>query len=107
MMTSAQPVETPFNVTNNSSSGNFSDADYPTRPTTYMRICIFLGRYYAASEEDAFLLALATDPVNELLITGDSNGFIAVWDISSYCISRAEYIIAQVIFTHPMYPCLS
>lgn len=57
---------------------------------------LFAGRFMAATDEDSNVLALATDPSNEMLITGDSNGHITVWDISSYCISRAESIIAQV-----------
>lgn len=55
-----------------------------------------MGRFTAATDEDSNVLALATDPSNEMLITGDSSGHITVWDISSYCISRAESIIAQV-----------
>ena len=54
------------------------------------------GRYFAASDEESTIFALTTDPSNEMLITGDSNGTISVWDISSYCISRAEAIVAQV-----------
>lgn len=55
-----------------------------------------MGRYFAASEDESTIFALTTDPSNEMLITGDSNGTISVWDISSYCISRAEAIVAQV-----------
>lgn len=55
-----------------------------------------MGRFTAANDEDSTVVALATDTSNEILITGDSSGFITVWDISSYCISRAETIIAQV-----------
>ncbi|EDO28244.1 predicted protein [Nematostella vectensis] len=52
--------------------------------------------FYAASEDSASVLALATDPSNDILVSGDSAGRISVWDITSYCISRAESIIAQV-----------
>lgn len=55
-----------------------------------------MGRYQAADDEESTVCALSTDPSNDMLITGDSNGNISVWDISSYCISRAETIIAQV-----------
>jgi len=54
------------------------------------------GKFYAPAEENAFVLAMAADPSNDLLITGDSCGRIAIWDISTYCISRTESIIAQV-----------
>lgn len=46
--------------------------------------------------ENSTILALATDTSNDIVLTGDSNGYITVWDISNYCISRAESIIAQV-----------
>ncbi|XP_048575994.1 WD repeat-containing protein on Y chromosome isoform X3 [Nematostella vectensis] len=55
-----------------------------------------MGMFYAASEDSASVLALATDPSNDILVSGDSAGRISVWDITSYCISRAESIIAQV-----------
>ncbi|XP_020912310.1 WD repeat-containing protein on Y chromosome isoform X2 [Exaiptasia diaphana] len=55
-----------------------------------------MGRFYAGEEENAFVLAMATDTSNDLLVTGDSTGRITIWDISSYCISRTESIIAQV-----------
>lgn len=61
----------------------------------------YLGRYRAADDEESTAFALATDPSNDMLITGDSNGNIAVWDISSYCISRAESVIAQVLYPRP------
>ncbi|EDO29890.1 predicted protein, partial [Nematostella vectensis] len=54
-----------------------------------------MGMFYAASEDSASVLALATDPSNDILVSGDSAGRISVWDITSYCISRAESIIAQ------------
>ena len=57
---------------------------------------LFAGRFTAATDKDSNVLALATDPSNDMLITGDSSGHITVLDISSYCISRAESIIAQV-----------
>ena len=59
-------------------------------------VFLYLGRYQAADDEESAVCAVATDPSNDMLITGDSNGNISVWDISSYCISRAETIIAQV-----------
>lgn len=55
-----------------------------------------MGTFLAAHEDDGNVSALATDPRNEVLVTGDSSGYITLWDISSYCISRAESIIAQV-----------
>lgn len=39
---------------------------------------------------------MATDPSNDMLLTGDSTGRMTIWDISTYCISRTESIIAQV-----------
>lgn len=54
------------------------------------------GKFYAGEEENTFVLAMATDTSNDLLVTGDSTGRITIWDISTYCISRTESIIAQV-----------
>lgn len=55
-----------------------------------------MGRFHAAYEYETTVPALATDPSNDMMVTGDSNGYITVCDIRSYCISRAEAIIAQV-----------
>ncbi|XP_031555888.1 WD repeat-containing protein on Y chromosome-like [Actinia tenebrosa] len=55
-----------------------------------------MGTFCAAIGENGSILALATDSSNNILLTGDSNGYISIWDISNYCISRAESIIAQV-----------
>ncbi|XP_029193047.2 WD repeat-containing protein on Y chromosome-like isoform X1 [Acropora millepora] len=55
-----------------------------------------MGRFHAACEVETTVPALATDPSNEILVSGDSLGYITVYDISSYCISRAEAIVAQV-----------
>ena len=56
----------------------------------------FPGSFYAASEEESTVLALGSDSSNETLVTGDSQGWISLWDISSYCITRTDSTQAQV-----------
>ena len=55
------------------------------------------GSFYAATEEDSIVIALATDKEDKVLITGDSKGYISLWDIGNYCIRKREAtVIAKV-----------
>ncbi len=44
-----------------------------------------LGQFNAAQKPNESVIALTTDPKNQYLITGDTVGYIKVWDISDYC----------------------
>ncbi|XP_056673227.1 WD repeat-containing protein on Y chromosome-like isoform X5 [Monodelphis domestica] len=42
------------------------------------------GKFYAPLKEDISVTGLSATKNNQLLVTGDSSGFIQVWDISDY-----------------------
>ncbi|XP_014668843.1 PREDICTED: WD repeat-containing protein on Y chromosome-like [Priapulus caudatus] len=44
-----------------------------------------LGRFHAAHDRGESVVALQTDAANRLLVSGDSKGYVRVWDISRYC----------------------
>ena len=50
-----------------------------------------LGQFNGAHNPGENCGAMCTDEENEVLITGDTNGYIKVWD---YCIYRVKSIIA-------------
>lgn len=45
-----------------------------------------LGSFYAAEKPDESVLALSTDNLNNVLVSGDTTGRIVVWDIDDYCL---------------------
>ncbi|XP_033640138.1 WD repeat-containing protein on Y chromosome-like [Asterias rubens] len=50
-----------------------------------------LGQFNAAQKGGGeSVLAMTTDSKNEFLITGDTSGYIMVWDITDYCIRSEE-----------------
>ena len=49
-----------------------------------------VGQFNAAHEKGNTILAMATDPDEKYLITGDSQGYIKVWHIENYCIANEE-----------------
>ena len=46
---------------------------------------LLAGEFYAPDKKDESILAMASDPQNKLLITGDTKGLMAVWDIADFC----------------------
>ena len=46
-----------------------------------------LGQFNAAHKRGEAVLAMTTDRNNEYLVTGDSSGYIKVWDMCMYCIN--------------------
>ncbi|XP_059388925.1 WD repeat-containing protein on Y chromosome isoform X1 [Carassius carassius] len=48
------------------------------------------GQFYAPDGSDECVMGLSTDHENSLLVTGDTAGFIKVWDISQYALSAAD-----------------
>ncbi len=48
------------------------------------------GQFYAPDGSDGSVMGLSTDLENSLLVTGDTAGFIKVWDISQYALSAAD-----------------
>ncbi|XP_064153575.1 WD repeat-containing protein on Y chromosome-like [Anguilla rostrata] len=49
-----------------------------------------LGKFKPTRGYDATISAMSTDPADRILLTGDSHGFIALWDIEDYCCSMAD-----------------
>ncbi|XP_077864869.1 WD repeat-containing protein on Y chromosome-like [Saccoglossus kowalevskii] len=45
-----------------------------------------LGQFNAAHGKNESVLAMTTDAANKFLITGDTMGYVVVWDITDYCI---------------------
>ncbi|XP_013411389.1 WD repeat-containing protein on Y chromosome [Lingula anatina] len=54
-----------------------------------------LGQFNAAHKPDEAVLAMATDSQNEYLITGDTAGYIKVWDITEYCVKRTKWMESE------------
>ncbi|XP_078488317.1 WD repeat-containing protein on Y chromosome-like [Ciona intestinalis] len=44
-----------------------------------------LGQFVAAHRDGESVLSMATDEQNKILITGDSSGYVTIWDIETYC----------------------
>lgn len=43
------------------------------------------GQFCGTLELGEFIHVMTTDEKNEYLITGDSNGYVRIWDILPYC----------------------
>ncbi|XP_064622322.1 WD repeat-containing protein on Y chromosome-like [Lineus longissimus] len=50
-----------------------------------------LGQFVAVHKPDECVTSMFVDPRNEFLATGDSAGYVKVWDISDYCISDEQF----------------
>lgn len=44
--------------------------------------------YYAPNEPEESVLAMGSDAKNEILITGDTKGYLSTWNIATYCSSK-------------------
>ncbi|XP_073685089.1 cilia- and flagella-associated protein 337 [Garra rufa] len=49
-----------------------------------------LGQFYAPDGSNERVMGLSTDQENSLLVTGDTAGFIKVWDISQYALNAVD-----------------
>ncbi|KAG2468526.1 WD repeat-containing protein on Y chromosome-like [Polypterus senegalus] len=47
-----------------------------------------LGKFKAVTFNASFITTMTTDENDEILITGDTNGYIKIWDIENYCCSN-------------------
>ncbi|XP_070571095.1 WD repeat-containing protein on Y chromosome-like [Ptychodera flava] len=47
-----------------------------------------LGQFLATNRKNESVLAMTTDSQNQILITGDTMGYIMVWEIGDYCIKK-------------------
>jgi WD40 repeat protein len=45
---------------------------------------INVGFFYASAFENQSVISLTSDPLNKYLISGDTKGFIYIWDIEEY-----------------------
>ncbi|XP_036435600.1 WD repeat-containing protein on Y chromosome-like [Colossoma macropomum] len=44
-----------------------------------------LGKFRPAQRDDLFISSMSTDSRDQMLLTGDSHGYIMLWDIEKYC----------------------
>ncbi|CAK8691169.1 unnamed protein product [Clavelina lepadiformis] len=47
-----------------------------------------LGQFMAAQNDGESVVSMATDDENSILISGDSTGYVKVWDIDTYCYKK-------------------
>lgn len=59
-------------------------------------LCICVGCFYAPFEPGCTVLALATDQDNDILISGDTAGYVTLWDVREYCNSTLEASVTKV-----------
>jgi len=48
------------------------------------------GKFYASAFADQACLSLATDPDNRVLVSGDTLGFVYVWDIETFGLGKSQ-----------------
>lgn len=56
------------------------------------RFLVLPGYFYAPDLADESVLAMCSKPSNSILITGDTQGIIKVWDIMDYCVRPQERV---------------
>ncbi|XP_059147520.1 WD repeat-containing protein on Y chromosome-like [Physella acuta] len=52
-----------------------------------------MGCFYVPGVRDESVLAMCTKPGDDVLITGDTLGYVKCWDVTEYCTSYQGYII--------------
>ena len=50
------------------------------------------GYFYAPDGPDESVLAMCSKPNNSVLITGDTQGVIKVWDIMQFCVTPSDRV---------------
>ena len=55
-----------------------------------IRISPISGYFYAPDAPDESVLGMCTNSNNSLLVTGDTQGYIKVWDIMSHCVKSQD-----------------
>ncbi|KAM4691166.1 LOW QUALITY PROTEIN: cilia- and flagella-associated protein 337-like [Rhinophrynus dorsalis] len=53
------------------------------------------GHFYAPDKVDESVFGLSSDESNSILVSGDTSGFIQVWDISHYALRAADQVQEQ------------
>ena len=51
---------------------------------------LLVGYFYAPDIKDESILGMCTNSNNSLLVTGDTQGYIKVWDIMSHCVKLQD-----------------
>ncbi|XP_028654707.1 WD repeat-containing protein on Y chromosome-like [Erpetoichthys calabaricus] len=44
-----------------------------------------LGKFQAVSSKETFISTMVTDKNDQILLTGDTNGYLRIWDIENFC----------------------
>ena len=57
---------------------------------------IFAGSFSAVCEAECTVLSLATDEDNDIFVSGDTAGYVTVWDIREYCNCSLEMAVTKV-----------
>ncbi|XP_028395533.1 WD repeat-containing protein on Y chromosome-like [Dendronephthya gigantea] len=57
------------------------------------------GSFYAPPDPGCTVLGLATDRANDILISGDTAGYVTVWDIKEYCNLSLEMVVTKAWMT--------
>jgi len=61
-----------------------------------------LGHFHAAENKDNSVLAITSSADDVYLITGDTSGFVTVWNIEDYCTTEQGEVrnkkINQILF---------
>ena len=56
-------------------------------------ISCLLGHFYASDIKDESVLAMCSNhPEDSVLITGDTQGYITVWEILDYCLEPLDTV---------------
>ena len=65
-----------------------------------MYVFYIIGSFYAPDGGDESVLGLCTNPTNSILVTGDTQGRVAIWGISSYCMEQQLHVRTKEIVDH-------
>ncbi|KAL9972869.1 hypothetical protein ACROYT_G019251 [Oculina patagonica] len=56
-----------------------------------------LGHFTATRGVHESVISMTTDQDNTILVTGDTAGFVKVWDISCYCVNTSDQKVATLL----------
>lgn len=71
----------------------YGSGDLSGSPNNYV---LFTGSFAMTNMEEECVIAMKTDASNELLLTGDTAGFIAIFNIKNYCITDKVSVSQQL-----------
>lgn len=60
---------------------------------------IFIGEFRGTDFPTESVLAMACNSNSSVLATGDTQGFIYIWDIKDYCITPTPQVLRELNFS--------